>query len=175
MSAPSIYRHFEDKDALIAEVCIRAFGELDRRLGDRMGDEPDPVERLRLAAEAYVEFGLARPSFYRALFLDKSFGAAPVGTLAELIVLPNGFPRLLAECERAIAAGVVASDPLLLALHLWAVVHGIVSLRIVMDLEDWPSVEQQLALFVAQLRGSSAPQPTPRRRSPSAKGPTGRR
>ena len=156
VTAPTIYRHFEDKESLITAVCTRAFGEIDQRLEQHIGDEPDAIERLRLLGEAYVEFGLSRPSHYRALMMDKSFGNAPPATIAELASEPNGFPRALAECERAIAQGVQAPDALTLALHLWATVHGIVCLRIAMPNLDWPPVERELDLIGAQLRASVA-------------------
>jgi hypothetical protein len=85
--------------------------------------------------------------------MDKSLDASPPATLVELGRKTNGFPRALAECERAIADGVTAASPLALALNLWATVHGIVSLRICMPVPDWPPVAEQLDLMAAQLRG----------------------
>ena len=118
VTAPTIYRHFEDKEALITAVCTRAFEQMDQHLADHIGDETDPIERLRLLGEAYVDFGLTRPSHYRALMMDKAFGGPAPSTLADLTSKVNGLPRALAECERAIAQGVQAPDAFTLALHL---------------------------------------------------------
>lgn len=165
VTAPTIYRHFEDKESLITAVCARAFGEIDVRLAEHIGEEGDAIERLRLLGEAYVEFGLSRPSHYRAMMMDKSFGGPAPATLAELSSQPNGFPRALVECERAIAEGVQAPDALTLALHLWTTVHGIVCLRIAMPHLDWPPVERELDLLAAQMRSSVVPPTAPAKRA----------
>jgi len=61
-SAP--YRHFPDRDALLAAVAVRAAGLLGERLGREAASGP-PEQRLAGAAAAYVRFADEQ----RALFL----------------------------------------------------------------------------------------------------------
>ncbi len=71
-SAP--YRHFADRDTLLAAVAVRA-ADL---LGDRLAEEATagtPPQRLAAAARAYVHFAGEQRSLFRALVgsgLDKS-------------------------------------------------------------------------------------------------------
>src|ERR1700761_6152174 len=61
-SAP--YRHFADRDALLAAVAVRAAGLLGELLGRQAAAGP-PQQRLAAAAETYVRFA----DEHRALFL----------------------------------------------------------------------------------------------------------
>src|SRR5262245_39035003 len=67
-SATAIYHHFEDKKALLRELCDQDFGELAKRFVGFAGIE-DPIERLRAVGRAYIDFGLAYPNHYRLMFM----------------------------------------------------------------------------------------------------------
>jgi AcrR family transcriptional regulator len=154
VTAPTIYRHFEDKDALITQVCERAFAELHQRMADRIGEEADPIERLCRIGEAYVNFGLEKGGHYRVLFMQRGPEATEPRSWDDLLAETNGFGLLVAECQRAIDAGVDAPDAGTLALNLWATVHGMLSLRLIKPLLPWPPVQRQLDLMTAQLRAT---------------------
>jgi AcrR family transcriptional regulator len=84
-SAP--YRHFADRDALLAAVAVRAAGLLSERLG-REAASGSPQQRLAAAAGAYVRFAGEQRALFQALAgagLDKdrhpeiARAAQPVG------------------------------------------------------------------------------------------------
>ena len=86
-SAP--YRHFADRDALLAAVAVRAAGLLSERLG-RQAASGAPAQRLAAAAGAYVRFADEQRALFQALAgsgLDKdrhpeiARAAQPVGAL----------------------------------------------------------------------------------------------
>jgi AcrR family transcriptional regulator len=86
-SAP--YRHFADRDALLAAVAVRAAGLLSERLSRAAASGP-PRQRLAAAAEAYVRFADEQRALFQALAgsgLDKdrhpeiARAAQPVGAL----------------------------------------------------------------------------------------------
>jgi len=86
-SAP--YRHFTDRDALLAAVAVRAAGLLSERLGRAAASGP-PQQRLAAAAEAYVRFADEERALFQALAgsgLDKdrhpeiARAAQPIGAL----------------------------------------------------------------------------------------------
>jgi AcrR family transcriptional regulator len=86
-SAP--YRHFADRDALLAAVAVRAAGLLSERLSRAAASGP-PRQRLAAAAEAYVRFADEERALFQALAgsgLDKdrhpeiARAAQPVGAL----------------------------------------------------------------------------------------------
>jgi AcrR family transcriptional regulator len=125
VTATALYRHFPDKDAILREVV----GEGSRLLGShlfRALEAPTPLERLRATALAYLDFALAQPQAYRALF--ESAGddeASPVHAQRGAI------RRFLRDRVReAMDAGVVApGDPEGIALTLWSLLHGLASLH----------------------------------------------
>jgi AcrR family transcriptional regulator len=73
------YRHFTDRDELLAAVAVRALGVLAAMLGEGAdaGETPaeTPGERLAAMAGAYVRFAAGQRPLFEALFnsgLDKS-------------------------------------------------------------------------------------------------------
>jgi AcrR family transcriptional regulator len=86
-SAP--YRHFADRDALLAAVAVRAAGLLSERLGQQAASG-SPQQRLAAAAGAYVRFADEERALFQALAgagLDKdrhpeiARAAQPIGAL----------------------------------------------------------------------------------------------
>src|SRR5262245_35788177 len=68
-SPPVIYAHFEDKDAIIRELCRRQIRSLAQAFSTF--GALDPVERLRRIGYAYSEFGVENPSHFRFMFLTQ--------------------------------------------------------------------------------------------------------
>lgn len=136
----AIYHHFQDKEAVIYELCRRDFTEL-AQLFMRIGRIEDPIERLRRIGHAYCEFGLRFPSHYRFMFMTPSRSVTPehVGISHED---PNesSYAFLRETVSQAIAEDRLRPeyrDADLVAQVLWAGVHGIVSLRITMEDPGW--------------------------------------
>ena len=63
-SAP--YRHFADRDALLAAIAVQAAGLLSERLGQEAASGP-PRQRLAAAAGAYVRFADEQRALFQAL------------------------------------------------------------------------------------------------------------
>jgi len=61
------YRHFPDREALLAAVRDEALGELARRMAERMG-RVGPRQRLRAVGEAYLEFARSQPGLFDCAF-----------------------------------------------------------------------------------------------------------
>ena len=69
VSAAAPYRHFKDRDALIAEVAERGFAEFGRRLGAAWtGAEAEPKIGFARMGEAYLAFAREEPGYYGAMF-----------------------------------------------------------------------------------------------------------
>lgn len=136
----AIYHHFQDKDAVIYELCRCDFREL-AQLFVRIGRIEDPIERLRRIGRAYCEFGLRFPSHYRFMFMTPSRVLSPeqLGVSRDD---PNesSYAFLQDTVRDAIKQGRLRpkyDDVELVAQVLWAGVHGIVSLRITLQHQDW--------------------------------------
>ncbi len=52
------YRHFDDKDALLAAVTVSGFERLSEAMAAGAGDEPHALERLRCVGRSYAVFAM---------------------------------------------------------------------------------------------------------------------
>lgn len=124
------YRHFADKEALLAAVAEEGFRALRDALAaraDAAGD--DPVARLRAIGIGYVRFAVDHPAHCRVMF-----GGAvedPARHLALAEASAAAFAVLVDAIRAAQATGQVrAGDPMDLALAAWSLVHGLALLWI---------------------------------------------
>jgi AcrR family transcriptional regulator len=139
---PSIYLHFEDKEALVFAVCERIFGALQEVSRAATEGVEDPIEAVRRCAQAYVRFGLEHPEQYRIMFMSRaqdSMGAM----FTERLRRASGFNRVVDLAQRGIDAGMFPDrDAFFLACGLWSSVHGITSLLISKPWFPWPDTEK---------------------------------
>ncbi len=77
-TAPSVYRHFADKDALLVEVCRGAFAHFDEYIQSRMPANATPLDALAACARAYVDFAMDHPGAYRVLFISPTIDDFPL-------------------------------------------------------------------------------------------------
>jgi AcrR family transcriptional regulator len=133
------YRHFRDKNALIAAIAERGFRLLTASLRAEIDAAPpaDPVGRLRAAAWGYVSFARAHPAYFRTIFSDfvRDDGADTSAALAEAGAEAYAVLRdLVAEGIRR--GRLRRGDPDQLSLAAWSMVHGLSFLLINQQLPD---------------------------------------
>jgi AcrR family transcriptional regulator len=68
VSHSAAYRHFADREALLAEVSRFARNELGAEMRRRVNRTRDPRRRLRAVGTAYVDFALTEPGLFRTAF-----------------------------------------------------------------------------------------------------------
>jgi AcrR family transcriptional regulator len=153
----ALYRHFPDKEALLAALVQADFGVFAARFRDSAG-VADPVERIRQAGLAYVGFAVAQPNHYRLLFMTPRPALRPRGEGAE-DAGREAYGFLRRAVEEAVAAGRFRpglDDVGLLTHSLWAAVHGVASLHVAFHDQPWieAAPAPSAALVVdAMLRG----------------------
>ncbi len=128
VSPAAPYRHFRDRDELMANVALRGFEQFGAALA-RAWDEgrPDALGALDRVGKAYLEFARAQPAFYSAMFE----AGIPVNANPALReAADNAFTVLRNAAEKICAATPSAGRPpaLMVALHIWAMAHGTASL-----------------------------------------------
>nr|WP_316638776.1 TetR/AcrR family transcriptional regulator [uncultured Roseateles sp.] len=128
VSVAAPYRHFADREALLAATLAEGFGELAKRTEAARSTAPEPMQALLATGLAYVRFAADRPRIYRLMFgpeCDKAhYPELMTAGHAALAVLH----RAVADCQ---AAGLIAgSDPQPVALAGWAITHGLASLHV---------------------------------------------
>jgi len=139
---PSIYLHFDDKNALVFAVCERIFEALEAVALAATEGVDDPVEAVRACGRAYVRFGLDHPEQYRIMFMSRAQDSiSPL--LLERLKQASGFGLVVERAQRCVDAGMFpAEDAFFLACGLWSAVHGITSLLIAKPWFPWPEVER---------------------------------
>ena len=68
VSHSAAYRHFADREALLAEVARFARNELAAEKRRRVNRAKDPRRRLRAVGTAYIDFALTEPGLFRTAF-----------------------------------------------------------------------------------------------------------
>jgi len=68
VSHSAAYRHFADREALLAEVARFARNELAAEMRRRVKRAKDPRRRLRALGTAYIDFALTEPGLFRTAF-----------------------------------------------------------------------------------------------------------
>lgn len=80
VTAPSVYRHFPDKQTLVREIITEQFAQFTRTLEAAAASAGEqPITRLAAMSRAYVHTGLAQPGHYRVLFSATNAGPAGLG------------------------------------------------------------------------------------------------
>ena len=161
VTPPSVYRHFPDKETLVATVVAERFDEFHRLLRVAVASAGDrPMPRLTAMARAYVRFGLAQPGHYRVLFSATNAGPAGLG-LGERTEHPGAASyRMLVETVAACLPAAQRAEALPLATELWASLHGTVDLRITKPELPWPEPDVLVDAALAAVR-AAAPGPAP--------------
>ncbi|NEW59169.1 TetR/AcrR family transcriptional regulator [Nocardia cyriacigeorgica] len=135
VSAPSIYRHFADKDELIDAVVAQVFEDLDAAMRTAVDDDPraHPIVRLHHLGMAYVRFALDHPEQYR-------LATAPAETrgAVDQVLSSSAFQYFAETVRAAMEEGLVdPGDPTPIVLELWAAAHGIASLLLAKPYLPW--------------------------------------
>jgi AcrR family transcriptional regulator len=128
VSPAAPYRHFRDRDALLAEIAKQGFDEFSSRLKDGWRDgQPDPVAALHRLGGAYLSLAREQPATYAAMF-EAGLCVADYPDLAT--ASEAAFAVLRTACEAVAAALPAQQRPpgLMMALHIWSLSHGIASL-----------------------------------------------
>lgn len=113
------YRHFPEKDSLLAAVAAVGFERLRNRLME--GAAAEPERGLETQTTAYVAFAIDAPALFRLMFSPRVEGDYP-----ELIEMREGAYDALRSSVAASAPETEDLEGLLLA-H-WSLMHGLASL-----------------------------------------------
>jgi len=168
VSRTAIYRHFEDKSALLARVALEGFRlfreALQAALDDARARGAEPIEEMGVA---YVRFALANESHYKTMFGDafeehdrypelQTEGAA-------------AFEVLLNSVQQQQQAGCIdpKRESLRLAHVLWSGVHGIATLGMAgrLTAEDGSGATlEELSRLHSQIVLAGLQTPQPKRR-----------
>ena len=128
VSPAAPYRHFKDRDALIADVAEGGFEVFTKGLEEAWAEgKPTPREAFFRMGRAYLAFAREEPAYYIAMFESGlSFRDYPSLQGAG----DRAFAVLRGACEAVIATlpGDKRPPAMMMALHVWSLTHGMAGL-----------------------------------------------
>jgi AcrR family transcriptional regulator len=128
VSAAAPYRHFRDRDALMADVARRGFERFAAALTAAWDEgRPNLRSAFERVGKAYLAFARSEPAYYAAMF-ESGLSIAEHRALAE--AGDAAFAVLRSACEAIVATMPAGKRPpaMMVALHIWSLSHGIASL-----------------------------------------------
>jgi AcrR family transcriptional regulator len=129
VSPAAPYRHFRDRDELLASIAQQGFELFEKQLSAAWDDgRPDTFAAFSRVGKAYLAFAREHPAYYSAMFES---GVPVQDNPALLMASERAFAIIRAASERLVAlapANVPRPPAMMMALHIWSLSHGIASL-----------------------------------------------
>ncbi len=148
VSAPAVYRHFADKEALLVAVATQCA----ERLGAMMVDAvktalPEPLEQFRATGIATVRFAVAHPEHYRLVCMPGVLDAIPEPMRAKQKAFQEAQREMLREAQsKGLLADLPLEDLLLTATAtVSGLAHAIIEGRLG-DIDDARATELAIAV-----------------------------
>ncbi len=121
VKAPSLYRYFPNKTALLRALNLQTVQQLIASMQQPAAAGADARTRLRALAAAWHAFGLAYPQSYALAFTHPDPELRPDARLLESLAIPiQGVMAEISGQERSLAA----------LRGLWALIHGFLLLEL---------------------------------------------
>jgi AcrR family transcriptional regulator len=151
ISAPSIYSHFPDREAIVDAIVDGAFSDFNAAIkaaadgADNAGK--DPLARVRAGCAAYLRFAAERPNRYQLLFERRDILGERQRPFSA--IRGQSFDWLIESLRDCVEAGISAStDPELDATAIWAALHGFAILHAHVLEHPWPDTDALLDRIV---------------------------
>ena len=128
VSPAAPYRHFRDREQLMADIARRGFEAFAANLRAAWDHgKPSPRTALVRTGRAYLDFARREPAAYSAMFESGIATSCEPGLQA---ASEDAFGVLREACERVITMlpPERRPPPMMVALHIWSMSHGIASL-----------------------------------------------
>ena len=148
------YRHFADKQALVAAINEEGFRRLAERIRSTLQEAPDDsFEQLQAVARAYVQFAREQPWLMREMFsgLTVERESFPDLSMASKVVFMSYMEVVKQGQEEK---RIIDGDPGALAGVLWSLLHGVAMLTIENQMRpytDGPDGAERVTRFSVQM------------------------
>jgi AcrR family transcriptional regulator len=150
-SPGTIYLYFRDKD----DVLMTIMGEGVARFVEMLtaaAATSDPRERLVELGRAYIAFGVGYPAYYQLMFMQRTDYLIRESTAPQPVL--GIFELWRTVVEDAMQAGVLRhGDPVSTGDTLWALLHGIVSIALLMPNFDQARIDAMTETAIEMIRG----------------------
>lgn len=128
VSPAAPYRHFRDRDDLMADVARRGFEELETRLSQAWNEgRPNPLSAFEQVGAAYLGFARDEPAYFAAMF-EAGSTAAKTSELRQAGERAFTVLREASEAVCSMLPNEKRPPAMMMALHIWSFAHGIAAL-----------------------------------------------
>ena len=154
-SAPVIYDHFENKEAILLEFTRKGFQLLDAQVKTAAAKFEDPADQLKAMAHAYWDFALEHRQYY---YLMYGVGM-PTCEMTKEIIEVKGFSQTLIDAIEALTSrnGNKSVNAILKMRTYWSMLHGLVTITMMSEqLEEHDMnrvvLDDMIAGFISGIR-----------------------
>ncbi len=143
------YRHFADKEALLAAVAEEGFHRLRSEIQEGMASVA-PSEQIEALGVAYVRFARRHPSQFRVMFGSQVGDKRRYASLTEA---DQAVFDLLCSSIRAAQSdgGIAAGDPARMGMVAWSMLHGVAALIVDGQMERAGVRDEQIDEFARRV------------------------
>lgn len=147
LSRQAPYNHFENKEALLAELVRQGFEQLGVSLST--GGDPKAKNALERAADAYIRQAQQAPALFRLMF------SRELVDLSRFPAVAQAGSRAFAKLTEIVAAFAPVDRVEELTLAAWSLVHGYATLCVEIALEPEARREARARLFARIIRSAA--------------------
>ncbi len=122
------YRHFQDRDALLAAVAAQGFRELTRAMREAGERQSKALDKLKQSGLAYVAFAVRRPEHFTVMFDAPVVACKDPEYLKASQEAFNTLMNYIRNCQEE--GQLPAGNTLERSLYAWSLVHGIAKLAV---------------------------------------------
>ena len=119
------YHHFGDREGILAALAADGFAQLHNDMQKAIAGAKSPTRRLEAVGNAYIEFALKRPGYFKIMFRSE---LVEMDRFDELRARADAAFALLTSIVEPTARSRGAKDPLVLSVAAWSIAHGLATL-----------------------------------------------
>lgn len=149
-SPGTLYLYFQDKDALLFAIMNEGVLKLSYTLREAF-QISDVRQRMVASSKAFVDFGLQNPAYYQLIFMQRPdfIIRQGIGTPPPMLEI---FSSWQAMVEEAMRVGILRmGNPISTCDAFWSLLHGVVSLAILMPIFDAKRIEDMVAVCLEMI------------------------
>jgi AcrR family transcriptional regulator len=125
-SAPVIYDHFENKEAILLEFTKRGFQSLNNDLEKARSQFAQPEQQIEAIAYSYWNFAFSNSEYYQLMY---GLGMPGCETVKQINELATFTEIILEPIRNLISKRKSQADPFLKLHTLWSTLHGLISIN----------------------------------------------
>jgi AcrR family transcriptional regulator len=157
ISSTALYVYFQDKDAILVEICDATFAGLINELDEVRRDATDPSDALAKCLERYIRFGLDHPNEYELTFVTRRSKELQKLRPENENLGTQAYERFYDLVDAVVRSGVTDDvDTQRWSQQLWAAIHGLVVLLLLRSEFPWTELNSLINGHVKMLLGGVA-------------------